>query len=1062
MFFFCIFVDLFLILTLNLYIINQQINQKSMKKILILALAALLISQAALAQMRVTGTVTSSEDGSPVSFATVVIKGNNSIITSTDIDGKYLFANVPGNAVLVVSSIGFTSQEVAINNRSVVNVSLSPDAQALEEVMVVAYGTIKKASYSGSASVMKAEKLQDVPVTSFEQALSGNVPGLQLANTSGLPGAFPQIRIRGVGSMNAGNDPLYVIDGVPAISGDYSWSNTETSSMNFLNPGDVESITILKDAAAAALYGSRASNGVVLITTKKGQAGKTKISFKNSIGFSNFAVNNYPLASEAETEMLHREAWTNYATDNPSVWSRYGSLEAYVNSQVEYYYPARKAGYGYVDWKKLLLRTAVSRTHELSVSGGNENTHVFFSGAWNTNESVTINRFMDRISGSLNVDHKVNKWIKVGANVQFSYTSQEGNQESSLWDNPYYAVAAYVPYRWPAYNPDGTYWKGWPILDASGDVVDYESYFRNSSTYKNPMINQENQITGSAQTRLLFKPFIEINLMDGLKAKSIFSYDGLYMLDKFGWLPEHANGQAYGDGFYEEYELTTLKLVSSTTLSYNKSFAGNHNIAAMIGWEAENQKEHRAGVEVADLFSTSILSTTLASSIADAYGFANQCSMLSFISSLNYDFNSKYYLTGTYRRDGSSRLAASKRWGDFWSVSGSWRIINEPFMQNISWLDDLRLRASYGVSGTLPTNYYYHKSFYSASSSEQYGPDGGFRIASAFNPNLSWEKNNSINIGLETAIFNRARLSIDFYNKLTTDLLMNATTASISGLTSYLKNVGNMRNRGVEIDLNVDVIKKKDLTWTIGLNWTGNKNEVTQMSFDGEVLQGSPFRREKGYSYYQYFTREYLGVDKATGRPMFASNAMVNGELDKSVVYDARQASNVRLDGYTGDPDGYGGISTNLRYKGFTVSMMFSYQYGNYVFDQGQDQLQVDGGTNFFRSISKEQLKRWQKPGDVTNVPRRMPYTYAGYYDSSRMILPGDFIRLKNMTISYNLPQNWVRKASLDGVRIYASGTNLLTFTGLYFDPEMAFYGGYVDFQTPPMKTISFGIEITL
>ena len=1041
-----------------------------MKKIVIFALAVLFCS-AVLAQTRVTGTVISSEDGTAVSFATIVVKGSTNLITNTDVDGNFMFPNIPGSAVLVISSIGFTTQEVEVNNRSVVNVSLSPDARALEELMVVAYGTVKKSNYSGSAGVMRAEKLQDIPVTGFEQVLSGNVAGVQISNSSGLPGAFPQIRIRGVGSMNAGNDPLYVIDGIPAISGDWSVSGTETSSMNFLNPSDIESVTILKDAAAAALYGSRASNGVVLITTKKGRAGRTQISFKNSIGFSNFAFNNLPLTTEAETEMLHREAWSNYANDYPEVWNTatYNfSKDNYVNSMVEYYYPSKRPGYGYVNWEKELFRTGVNRTHELSIAGGSETTRFFMSGAYNKNESVSTTRFMDRISGTLNVDHKVNKWVNAGINIQMSYTNQVGNQESSWWDNPWFGVKTIVTDRWPAYNPDGTLWKGWPITNSAGEVVGYNSYFSNTSQYRNPITNRENQITSSAQSRLIAKPYLEAELFDGLKVKSIFSFDGLYLFDKFGWLPEHANGQAYGDGFYLESEQTVVKLVSSSTLNYNKTF-GDHSIGAMVGWEAEDTRNHYSEIDVADLYSTSVLSTTLASTLSEAYGSWGQNTLLSFISSLNYDYKSKYYITATYRRDGSSRLAANRRWGDFWSVSGSWRMINESFMQEISWLNDLRIRASYGVSGTLPSRWYYHKSFYSAGTDERYGDDGGFRISEAFNTNLTWEKNHSFNIALETRIFDRARLSIDYYTKKTTDLLMSATTAQISGIGSILRNVGNMMNKGIEIDLNVDIIKSKDLNWSVGFNWTKNKNEITKMSFKGERLQSSPFMRQEGYSYYQYYTREYLGVDSQTGQPMFASNTPIAWDeygrptqFDKTVVYDARDASNILLEGITGDPKGYGGISTNFSYKGFNLSMLFNYTYGHYVFDQGQDEIQVDGGTGFWNNISREQLKRWQKPGDITDVPRRMPYVYAGVYNSSRMCLKGDYIRLKNLTLSYNLPQKWVTKAGLESLRLYTSGTNLLTFTGLYFDPEAPFYGGYFDWNTPPVKTITFGIEITL
>ncbi|MDR2125790.1 MAG: SusC/RagA family TonB-linked outer membrane protein, partial [Prevotellaceae bacterium] len=947
--------------------------------------------------------------------------------------------------------IGYKTQEITVSSRSIIDVLLEPDVTQIEESFVVAYGTATKGSYSGAANVIKADKIQDVPVINFEQALVGNTPGIMINNSSGLPGSFPEIRIRGVGSMNAGNDPLYVIDGVPATSGDLSTANTLTSTMNFLNPGDIESVTILKDAAAASLYGSRAANGVVLITTKKGKAGKTQFRFKADMALSDFAFDNYPLASDAETEMLHREAWTNYG----SVQLGYTGtqLEDYANAQVEKYYPSKKDEYIYVDWKDVLFQTAISHNYELSVSGGDDRTRFLLSGAYNKNEAVTKGRYFDRITANLNLEHKVNKRLNIGIGIQFSNTDQIGHQEGDAsYDNPWWAAYGFLTLRWPAYNADGTYWKGFN----NGE----DPYDPNNSSYRNPLINNETQITQSAQTRLLMKPWAEVNIIEGLKAKTIFGYDGIYIHDKFGWLPEHANGQAYGDGFLTIKKHEYLKLVSSSTLNYNKTFANDHNFSAMLGWEAEKQTNYHDYMGKADMISTSVISMSLMTNVyGDVTDYDDESALLSLISSVNYNYKSKYFFTATYRRDGSSRLSENNRWGDFWSVSGSWKVTNEQFMKNISWINDLRLRASYGISGTLPTSWYYYKPFYDF---YVYGTNGALFIASANNPELTWEKNISTNIAVETRLFDRVGFSADFYIKRTKDLLMNASTTAISGFTTYLRNIGSIENKGLELDINVDIIKNKDITWTAGINWTTNKNRITQMAYEGEEIIDGSYIIKEGYSFNQYRTREYAGVNPETGQVQFyRNNKLADGTYNKEIVNSASNANNIIIEGKTGDPKGFGGINTNFRYKNLSVALGFNYMYGHYVFDQHQDQIAVDGGTSYYKPIGKEQLRRWQKPGDITDVPRRMPGDRAGYYNSSRMLLKGDFIRLKNITVSYNLPRELSKKISLEDVRIYAAGNNIFAITGLYFDPEFPDARGFAYRQTPPIRTISFGIEIS-
>ena len=1020
-----------------------------MKKILLLALMAL-FSTAAIAQTRITGTVTSAEDQTPVSFATVAVKGNSNLITSTDNAGKFVLPNVPANAVLVVSFIGFTTQEVPVNNRTVINIVLSPDATALEEVMVVAYGTVKKGSYSGSAAVVKNEAIKDLPVSSIEQALVGNVPGMQVTSQSGQPGSMPQIRVRGIGSFNAGNQPLYVVDGVPVTSGDWSHANIVTSSMNFLDPSNIETITVLKDAAAASLYGSRAANGVILVTTKTGKQGKAISTFKASYGFSDFAVNNYPMVSEAEQEMLTREMVRNYADDTPSVWNNatYNfSKDEYVNRRTEVYFPARKPGYEYVDWRKKMFRKASAQNYEFNISGGGPDSKVFASVAYNGTQGVSLIAQMNRISANINASQKMSKAITVGGSIQYAITDQDGFQEGAgQRDNPWYSVVAKLTPRFAFKKPDGTY--------AHYGSESAESY--DGTVFRNPYPDKDKQIANSKHTRALLRGWAEVTFIQGLTLKSIFNYDNVRVDDRFGWLVGHQYGEAYGKGYVGDRYEKINRIVSSTTLNYNKSFK-NHNLAVMAGWEAESMKRQYTNLSGINFANYNLVSTYLAGSVRD-YGTRNdEQAMLSFLSSLNYDYGAKYYLTATFRRDGSSKLGPENRWGNFWSLSGSWRLINESFLKSVDWLNDLKVRGSYGINATLPSGYYDWQTLYGYS---RYGGDNSSNPSSYADRNLTWETNYTWNVALEGKLFDRFSFIAEYYSRTTKDLLLSASIPSITGFTSTSTNIGSMLNNGVELTLNVNILKKGNLKWDVGMNWSSLHNEVLALSQKGETLTSTPFIRKVGYSYYQYYTREYLGADPQTGLPQYYTNRVLeSGELEKKITNTTSSALSAIIEGKTGLPKGFGGINTNLSYKNFSLFLLFNYQYGNYIWDGATGYIRTDGYSPY-NNMSKDMLQRWQKPGDITDVPRPSISTQGRAYNSTAWIHKGDFLRLKNLTLSYNLPKEIISKVSLKSVRAYMSGTNLLTFSGLDFDPEVPM-GGYVSFTLPAMKTLTFGLEIS-
>ena len=1032
-----------------------------------------------LAQNKVTGRVTSSEDGSPIPFASVVVKGTMNGV-ATDDNGAYTLTNVAPGAVLEFSSVGFLTQEVLYDGKPVVHVILRPDTESLEEAMVVAYGTVKKGSYSGSAAVVKQESIKDAPVVSFEQVLAGKAPGVQVASYSGQPGADTDISIRGFGSFNAGNQPLYVIDGVPATSGDRAWGNLSIGSMNFLNPGDIESITILKDAAAASLYGSRASNGVILITTKKGRAGKITTNFKASAGFSYFAYDNYPLCTDEETERMHRMAWTNYANDNPSSWQSYGSVDAYVNAKANY--PARdESKYIYKDWEDVLFRTGIAQNYELSLTGGGERGKVYASVGWTDQQGVVVIDYLKRFSTTINAEAKVTNWLTVGATSQYSWQYQNGQQDGwASKDNPFFIWKVVLNDRWPYAYKD------------TGDL--YLDTWSPSFSTVNPVPTYDKQINDAWQNRVLLKGWAELKFTDYLKLKTTISEDWLYIHDRFGWLYGHPNFYAYSDvgGYMADHHFNIRRLVSSSTLNFDKTW-GDHHVAAMAGWEAEEENYEESVVNKIDFSYMGATQSVLATNFDDGYTYTSRNSLLSALGSLSYDFGARYYLTATFRRDGSSKLAPETRWGNFWSVSGSWRFSNEPFLKGSSWLTDGKIRASYGTSGTLPSSNYGYMSVYNYTN---YGNTGASYPANLANSDLSWEKNKNWNVGVDLRLFDMANVTVEYFNKLTTDLLLDATVPSTTGFSSTLMNIGSMVNRGWEIAVNFDILRNNN-GWnlSVGANWSHVHNEVLALSEEGESIVDTPYVWQEGYSFYQFRTRKYLGVCQEdnymgnsrlkAGNPMYAEGSYYEqGEIaDQTVVLkdgtviqegspvpentwnfyptNRNNSSNMILEGMTAIPKGFGGFNVNVGWKGLTLDMAWSYKYGHYIWDEGVEQMESDGYYDFHRNIAKDQLNAWTPDNTNTDVPRRIRDNgQGGYYYSSRFLKRGDFLRLKNLTLSYNLPRNFSNKLSMSNARIYVAAANLLTFSGLNIDPEIK-SNGYYYYTMPAMRTVTFGLDLT-
>lgn len=1048
-----------------------------MKRLVLFVLTAL-ICNFAVAQTKVTGKVTSS-DGAPIAFANIVVKGTMNGVAANE-KGEYVLENVPGNAILIFSSIGYTNLEVAVGGRAVVDATLSPDSESLEEVMVVAYGTAKKGTYTGAASVVKEESIKDVPTLSFENALNGKVAGMQITSTSGQAGSGTSIRIRGIGSMNASNEPLYVIDGVPAISGGVGQMGGElyTSSnvMTTLNPADIESITILKDAAASALYGSRAANGVILVTTKKGKSGKPTVTFKASVGITpSWATKNYEAASAQENVNMLYMIFHDYRTSNGRTesdansyalrqlnnkWNQFGytfstnGTGVYDNVNIESINDpdaALNRNGKYFDWDDAYFRTAVYQNYDMSVSGGNDNANYYSSISYTKEQGrVYVNDF-DRISGRVNVSQKIGKYVEFTTNINGAKTNKSGYNDTRNTGGNYFMQTRNL--LWPVYWPDD-YKTGDPWTSR------YASLAQNLLYYNDLWDNS------SKTLKLDISETLNVKFTDYLNLRSIFSYDNTRVDDHVYYSAEHFSGVSV-NGSVTEMSTKYTKTVSSTTLNFNKDF-GKHNVTALVGFETEkNQTSYMRAT--GENLPVSSLHTVSTAGTLDASGYYWGNSMVSLLSRAEYNYNNKYYGSASFRRDGSSRLGPDTRWGNFWSVAGSWRINNEGFMQNVDKISNLRLRASYGVNGTLPSNNYGWRSL--AGYSYQYMGEPGGALTTAADSNLSWETSYTYNIALEFGLFdNRLTGTVEYYNRDSKDLLQDVPISLITGFSSTLQNIGEINNKGLEIELAGDIIKNRNFRWSASVNASTLKSTVTKLYEGQDIIWADPtgdddrayYIYREGESTLAFWGREWAGVDSKDGSNMWYSNnensdTKVNG---RNVVYDLNDADETIIG--TAIPDLYGGINTDIEWKGITLGLNFTYKLGGDLMD-GAERDVCDDGYYWNRIRSKYYYDNmWTETNTSGTQPKLRGTDLEDSMErSSRHLYNASYLRLKTISVGYNIPANLVKQVGLASARVYFNGSNLLTFAKYkQADPEVNEYGTR-GWETPIGKTYTFGIELS-
>lgn len=993
-------------------------------------------------QTTVSGTVTDI-NGTPLPGANVLEKGTNNGIT-TDFDGNYSLQVSDNEAVLIVSYIGFATKEVSVNGQNTINVTLEESAAGLDEVVVVGYGTQKKKDLTGSITSLKQSEIENVPVTAVDALLQGRAPGVQVVQNSGAPGNANYIRIRGNNSLFGENRPLYVIDGVPmneVTTNVLNPGGQQTTGNNDINPNDIASIEILKDASATAIYGSRGSNGVILITTKRGRTGDAKFEFNTYAGFQSVWK---------KLDVLNAQQYEDFIVESITNENEFRDAD----SQIEIPDEIRANGIQ-TNWQDEVFRTAPIQSYNLSMTAGNEKTNYFTSLSYFDQTGTIKGQDYERFTGRINIDHQATDKIKVGSNISVSFS--ENNRVYADFDgrNPLGAAVIARPNT--------------PIFTSTG------AYFQDQLTQNfNPVQLTQEIPFNSSQKRLIGNLFVEYKPIENLTFRSSLGVDNLRD-SQLLFVPNSLINTEFAQATAAEYE--ELVWVSESTLNYSNTF-GDHDVSFLLGNTVQKSEESllRTGGSQAG---SNIVPTVNSISVPDlpAQNISNW-GLMSFFGRLNYGFQDRYLLSGTLRADGSSRFPDGNKWGLFPSVSAGWRVSNEAFMENVKAISDLKFRASYGVVGNQELgNNFPGRARYNTGSN-YIGSFPGINISNIPNPELSWESTAQTNLGMDLALFdNHLSITFDAYEKVTSDLIFQRNiprTAGFFGVAEFF-NLGEVENRGIDLAINTINFSGK-FNWTTNFNINFNRNKIRSLpDFDPENPTATDFfiEQEGGFgtdgtrtvfrvgepigSFYGWI---FDGVDPETGGVQYVDT---NG--DGALGFDDRTILG------NAQPLHTGGFSNNFFYEGLDLSIFMQWSYGNDVYNQTGAVLEQMSGYN---NQSTDILDRWQQPGDITDIPRATFNDVTGRYVdgannteiSDRFLEDGSFLRVKDITLGYRLPLTTVEKLGLQKLRFYVSVRNAFTFTDYSgFDPESqntaAATSIGVDYLTQPVpRTIITGLDI--
>ena len=993
------------------------------KFVAILLCAILAVTQVTAQNKTIKGRVT--EDGKkPLSNASIIVKGTT-VASKTNEEGYYSITIPANGKVLKFSSLNFEDQEVNIGSKSEINVILVNTVSDLQQVIVTGYGTTKKATNTGSIATVKAAEIENLPFSSVDKALQGKVAGLQSVAASGQPGASQAILIRGASSITASNAPLWVVDGVPINAGDASRLQTTGNLLSTLNPNDIESISVLKDAASQSIYGSRAANGVIVVTTKKGKSGKTRFRFDTEVGNSDVAYQNekYKPLDANEFINLTRDGLVNAGASAAQTTSILNSL-------------GQGNGINF-NWYDNIMRVGQQKQYNLSAEGGNDKTTFFLSGGHFAQEGTSLNSQLKRNNVNVRITNKATDKLTIGLNLNAGNVNQRAPLNGGAFGNPLLSTYFLLP-TYSAFKPDGSY-----------------NYVLNGGLH-NTIALAELDKRFLRQTSARGSLTGEYKILDNLKFRSVYGIDYNALEEDQYNNPLHGDGLA-SNGRAFAYYTRYFNYVWTNTLDLQQNITRNGDLSTstQIGYEAQKSAGYFSSLQSQQFppslsltYPASGASPTTASATISEYTFESQ------FASTNLNYKNRFVLSGSFRRDGSSRFSAKNRYGNFWALGATWNIDREEFMVNNTLFDQLKLRGSYGVNGNAGIGNYDAPALYGFGFNYNQLPGSG--PTNVGDENLTWELNKPMNIGLDFSVLkNKVNVTIDYYIRKSENLLLSVPLSSTSGFGSATRNIGSMENKGVEISLNLIPVQTKDFRWDVDFNFANNKNKITSLPGHADILSGNFIIRE-GQSLNTFFLREWAGVDIATGDPQWY---YTDKHQASSNIYPG---ANARILAGQALPKFFGSLTNALTYKGFNLSAQLYYNFGNQVFDTWRGYYLGSGFGATFNKV-KRQLDAWRQPGDKTDVPK---YVYNGNKNfnsgSTYNLNDGSFVRVRDIQLGYTLPKSYADKLKIGNANIYVRGTNLFTWVkdkNMPFDPEQG-TGSASNLNVFIPKTVTVGLSL--
>ena len=1030
-----------------------------------------------MAQTKVNGTVTSQEDGQPVVGASVLVVGTQ-VGTVTNADGKFSLTLPAGKNTLRITYIGM--EPIEVSARPNMRIMLTSDSKALDEVIVVAYGTQKKSSFTGAASTLKADKIQNQQVSNLSKALEGQVAGVQISSSTGTPGSGANIIVRGIGSISGSQSPLIVLDGV-AYEG----------SLNSINPQDIESMTILKDAAANSMYGARGANGVIMITTKGAKSGKAKIEFDARWGFNSRAVPNYDIVTDpGEFYELSYEAYRNSLVEEMGSYAAANAFAAehLIDKNLQYNSYIGIADNAIIDpltghlnpnatklrwnddWTKDPFENGLRQEYNVSVSGGSDKTQAYLSLGYLGDEGYMVGSDFKRYSARLKVDQKVGNNIRIGGNVAFSHTNQKQffTGSTTAYANIFMFSQSIAPI-YPIYRYDAN---GVRMKDESGkDFYDFgDELGRLYGANSNPLAVAKENLNEIARDNLSARGYFEYSFLKDFKftvnaAYDLFNTYETEFATPIGGDAKNVNGR--GEKTSSRYGVLNI----NELLDWNHTF-GSHGVHVLLGHETKNDHSRYLYGHMTGYADPNNPEFTNAALYQDLTSYTSEYALEGYFAKGEYDYKDRYYFTASIRRDGSSRFHKDNRWGTFWAIGASWRLSEEPWLKGIKWLDNLKVKASYGTQGN--DNIGYAHNYTDLYRVDRVGGEPAFTKVNRGNQDLTWEKSRNFNIGFEASFWRRLNINFDFFIKETTDLLYQSPLAPSAGAPTWqYRNEMDMKNTGIEVEINADVIKRKDLRWNVSLNLTHYKNELTKLPASKpsdlfpDGYQAGSYWRKLGGSLYDFYLYEYVGVDPSNGLPLYNH---YEDELDadgnktgNEIVTTVNQISDAtrRQTGKSAIPDLSGGFSTSVEAYGFDLSIQTAFQIGGWVMDDVYSGLMHAGGGG--KNFHKDMFNRWTPTHTDTNIPRLYQDSQTEGIDGSSdfFLTSASYFSLRNVTLGYTVPVSFTKRWGIERLRIYVAGDNLWLHSkrkGL--DPRQSFSGS-TSYVYSALSSYSLGVNLS-